>query len=132
MRRVSAFILALTDNITSDLRDSVDAEKLQDQVEKELHQQVLTGVVTAIAEYKQAIDWYSSDTTKQAIAQRKMLRTFDNARELFEVADQIRGAITAGPGLQIHPAGTAPEANDGLSESELGLTQDMGYMQDRS
>lgn len=96
MRKTSAFLAALAAGISDDLRDNVDADKLQDEVEKELENQVLSGLVTAVGEYNSARTYFRSDRPKNAAAQNKVRRYLGFVEEMWARTAEVKGALMAG------------------------------------
>lgn len=95
MRRVSAFLVALANGISDDLRDSVAPDKLQYEVEKELENQMLAHLVKSVGEYNNA-RLYTSDNVQQNAKRRQVLRYMGLVGEMWNKTEEVKGALTAG------------------------------------
>jgi hypothetical protein len=95
MRRVSAFILALAEGISSDLAEHVAPDRLQDEVEKELENQMLAQLVKAIGEYNNA-RMYGSDHVQQNSKRKQVLRFMGYCNEMWVKTAEVKGALMTG------------------------------------
>ena len=103
MNKASAYIQLLFEEISDDLRRHVDGDKLQDEVQKEVEKQILSGLVQAVGEYSNHLSW-NHDKTKGAALRSKIERNIGYVTELFQVNNDITGVLGAGS-----PIGEAPE-----------------------
>ena len=93
MHRVSAFIAALANGISDDLREHVAPDKLQHEVERELEKQILAQTVRAISEYESACI-YSRDNEVVRNAKRKQcLRMMGYCSEMWVTKDAVRAVL---------------------------------------
>lgn len=97
MNKASTYIQLLSDEISDDLRNHIDGDKLQLEVEKEVEKQILSGLVTAISEYNNCASW--GEKNRLAMLRTKIKRNMEYVNELFQANKEITGILISGDSI---------------------------------
>lgn len=97
MNKASAYLQLLFSEISDDLKNHVDGDKLQDEVQKEVEKQILSGLVTAVSEYNNCASW--GDKNRLAMLRTRIQRNMEYVQELFQTNKEITGVLTSGSSI---------------------------------